>query len=154
MRIRHAVRGLILSPDDELLMMRFIAPGRAVWITLGGGLERGETPVAGLRRELCEETERDGWQIGPEVWRRAACFELDGEMVEQRERYFLVRSPWFEPPGEMPDERERRFFGGFAWWTAPEIAGSAERFAPRRLATCLQRLLAEGPPSEPIDVGR
>lgn len=154
MRIRRAVRGLILSPDDELLMMRFRTKDRSVWITLGGGLEPGEEPVAGLQRELHEETGRTGWEIGPEVWHRVARFELDGEMVEQRERYYLVRSLWFEPPGDMPDENERRFFGGFAWWTLAAIAASGDRFAPSRLAHCLERLLEGGPPAQPIDVGR
>ena len=153
-RERRAVRALLLTPEAEVLLMRFVTPGRSVWITLGGGLLAGEEAVAGLHRELHEETTRSGWRIGPEVWRRSATFELDGDMLTQHERYFLVPTPRFEPPADMPDEVERRVFGGFRWWAVDEIRASPERFAPRRLGECLAALLADGPPLSPIDVGR
>ena len=41
-RERHAVRAILLSPDAHVLMMRFVAPDRSVWITPGGGLLEGE----------------------------------------------------------------------------------------------------------------
>ena len=135
-------------------MMQFVGPRGEVWITLGGGLHRGEAPVAGLRRELHEETSIDGWRIGPEVWTRSVTFELHGEQVAQHERYFLVPTAKFDPPEDMPDEVERQFFGGFRWWRIEEIAASDQRFAPRRLADRLQELVLGGPPESPIDVGR
>jgi hypothetical protein len=154
MRERHAVRGLLLNPTGELLMMRFMGPTRAVWITLGGGLQSGEAARDGLARELTEETLRGGWDIGPEVWTRSARFELRGETVLQHERYFLVHTPHFEPPDDMPDPVERQVFGGFRWWSPGAIRDSAERFAPSRLGDCLTRLLQHGPPGRPVDVGR
>ena len=153
-RQRHAVRALLVTAEAELLLMRFVAPDRQVWITLGGGLLAGEEAVDGLHRELREETARTGWSVGPEVWRRRASFELDGATVVQHERYFLVPTARFEPPEEMPDEVERRWFGGFRWWPVEAIRRSSDVFAPRRLGECLQSLLSEGPPARPIDVGR
>jgi hypothetical protein len=41
----------------------------------------------------------------------------------------------------------------FRWWSLPAIARSSELFVPTRLAHLLERLLAEGPPARPIDVG-
>ena len=153
-RERHAVRALLLSPAQELLMMRFVAPDRSVWITLGGGLLPGEGVIAGLHRELLEETEREGWSVGPEVWHRTVTYELNGDAVTQHERFFWVPTPRFEPPPDMPDEVERRWFGGFRWWSVAEIAAASDRFAPRQLASRLDDLLRDGPPSQPVDVGR
>ena len=50
---------LLVNADGELLMqlrdsMAAIAPN--LWATVGGGLEPGEDPEAGARRELLEET--------------------------------------------------------------------------------------------------
>ena len=135
-------------------MMRFVSPRRSVWITLGGGLEPAEDPVDGLHRELEEETLRSGWSVGPELWTRSVTFELDEEVIEQHERYFLVHTAHFEPPPDMPDEIERRWFGGFRWWSASEIQASAERFAPIRLGMLLDELVRNGPPDSPVDVGR
>ena len=153
-RERHAVRAILLTPDNCILIMRYDSPGRSVWITLGGGLIPGEEAIAGLRRELAEETLRDGWDIGPEVWTRTVVFEIRGDEVTQHERIFLVPTPHFEPPADMPDEEERQVFGGFRWWHVDKIEASRERFAPQRLAALLRRLIDAGPPPAPEDVGR
>lgn len=53
---------LILNEADELLLLRRspkVARWPGMWGIAGGGLEAGETPAAGLRRELREELGRD-----------------------------------------------------------------------------------------------
>jgi 8-oxo-dGTP diphosphatase len=58
---RVAVYGIYESPDREVLLVR-AAPYLTVagqWFLPGGGLEHGEDPVAGLRREFAEETGLD-----------------------------------------------------------------------------------------------
>ncbi len=153
-RTRHAVRALVVTPDRQILMIRFVTPTRVVWITPGGGLHQGEPARDGLRRELEEETGRRRWRLGPEVWTRTARFELDGERVIQHERYFWVPSARFKPPRTMPDATERRWFGGFRWWHCDEISVSTDLFAPRELGRRLADLMDGGPPDAPFDVGR
>ena len=143
-----------MSAEHELLLIRFVTARTSVWITPGGGLREGESAINGLRRELAEELARTGWHIGPQVWTRATCFELERQRIAQFERYFLVPCERFAPPATMPDVRERRWFGGFRWWRLSEIESSDERFAPSRLAQALTKLLKDGPPSRPFDVGR
>jgi hypothetical protein len=38
------------------------------------------------------------------------------------------------------------------WWSLDEIDRTDEAFAPAALAVHLRRLLADGPPAEPVDV--
>ena len=57
-RQRVAVYGLCTDPGDRVLLVRASAmltvAGR--WFLPGGGLEHGEHPTVGLRREFAEET--------------------------------------------------------------------------------------------------
>src|SRR6266849_6547160 len=54
---RYAVRAVLLTPQEEILLMRIHGPGsgKRWWITPGGGLEPGESVEQGFRRELREE---------------------------------------------------------------------------------------------------
>ena len=56
MRIRRAVRAIVLDPDDRILLVRFSFPSRDVWATPGGGIDEGESAEEAIRRELGEET--------------------------------------------------------------------------------------------------
>ena len=48
--------GLFLAPDGRLLVLRHVYRHKYAWGLPGGYLHRGETPEAGLLRELREET--------------------------------------------------------------------------------------------------
>jgi hypothetical protein len=51
------------------------------------------------------------------------------------------------------DENEQQLVREHRWWTLSELEGSPEEISPRRLATLLRSLLAEGPPPTPLDAG-
>jgi ADP-ribose pyrophosphatase YjhB (NUDIX family) len=54
--VTDRVRAVLVTPDDELLTIRRLRPGRPVyWILPGGGVEDGEDPSTALARELREE---------------------------------------------------------------------------------------------------
>lgn len=150
---RQAVRALLISPEDELLLIKIVEPQskRSFWLTPGGGIDSGESPLTSLRREIFEETGLADFEIGPEVWRREHLFTWDGKAILQKERYYLVRVARFEPTHRhLPDEGERMAFGGFRWWRAEDIEQSQEAFAPKGLSRLLQALLQDGPPSQPL----
>jgi hypothetical protein len=79
--------------------------------------------------------------------------------IEQHERWFLVTLRAEDADAIDLAHLPLADVGttGARWFTLDELAGSegpAVRFAPRALASHLARLLAEGPPPAPIDVGR
>jgi len=79
-RLRESVRALILDPADQVLLVRFdwealdLAGG--FWANPGGGIEVGETRLDALRRELREEIGMEIGALGPEVWTKAARFDM------------------------------------------------------------------------------
>jgi 8-oxo-dGTP pyrophosphatase MutT (NUDIX family) len=153
---RDAVRAIILTPQGEVLLMKFREPesGREIWLTPGGGIERNEDPLAGLHREIREETGLDIASPGRKIWIREHTFRWDGHRVKQRESFYLIRTERFEPHiGNMHEASERVALLEFRWWRPGEIASSAERFAPRRLGPFLEELARRGAPDEPVDVG-
>jgi 8-oxo-dGTP diphosphatase len=158
LRIRTAVRALLLDPDDRVLLVRFEFPRVTVWATPGGGKEADEDDEVALRRELDEELGLTGITIGPHIWTRLHVIPfLDGNWDGQRDHIYLVRSDRFEPSPRLSWEqlRAERLYE-MRWWTMEEIAAAGAagvRFAPRRLPVRLAALLADGPPPYPVDVG-
>jgi 8-oxo-dGTP pyrophosphatase MutT (NUDIX family) len=155
MRLRSAVRALVLDPDDRVALVRFEFPDRTVWAAPGGGIEEGEDDAATLTRELREELglELVG-SIGSCVWVRTHVVPI-GRWDGQTERYYVVRVPPFEiAPDLTSPELRAEGVHEVRWWTIADLdAASDVTFAPRRLRTVLHELIRSGPPPEPIDVG-
>ena len=146
---------MFVDPDGAILLQRFSEGDESWWVCPGGGLEGGEDACDGARREAFEELGLVEVELGPEIWTRRHVFPWREDILDQRERFFLVRvRERFEPSPHIGPERllaegvrEQR------WWTIGEIEASSLEFAPRRLAALVRALLADGPPAEPIDAG-
>lgn len=149
---RESIRAILLTPDQEVLLLRIRPPegGDGFWITPGGGLEPGETAEAGLRRELREELGLEHFAIGPVVWRRQHTFNWAEKRICQREQYHVVHVTRFEPC--MSDAIEARVLDRFQWWPVPELARAMEPLTPLSLAQIVATYIAQGPPSEPLEV--
>ncbi len=151
---RYSVRAILLTPNDEILLMRIRPPegGDPFWITPGGGLEEGESIEDGLRRELEEELGIEGFSMGPLLWRRQHTFDWGDRRICQREEYRVVHFERFEPV--MSDPVEARVLERFRWWRLAELATTDERLTPVSLAETVTRYLADGPPAQvpPLEV--
>lgn len=155
LRIREAVRALVLDPDDRVLLVRFEFPDAGTrWALPGGGLEPGESDHDALRRELAEEVGFADPAIGPHVWDRLHIIPfIDGKWDGQRERIYVVRSHAFEPTPQLSWEQlHAEYVFELRWWHPHELSADLP-VVPRQLASHLDTLRREGPPNRPVDVG-
>ncbi|WP_275410960.1 NUDIX hydrolase [Paractinoplanes rishiriensis] len=160
-KLRHAVRAIILTEDDHVLLCPHTipdTPGQAVWAAPGGRIESGETPLAALRRELQEEVGLVLDNNPPHVWHREVVAPdylpgYDGAISD----YFLVRTPAFLPRGTLSDgELAAENISELRWWTLQELTDyrGPDQFGPRDLATQLTALVTHGVPATPIPLGQ
>ena len=108
---RQAARAILLTPDDEVLLMRVEVQNGSFWICPGGGLQAGETAIEALRRELTEELGLADAPIGPLLWQRRQEMTLYGRRWHQSEEYFAVPVSRFTP--RMQDAAEARILREF-----------------------------------------
>lgn len=54
--MRKSVRAIIITKDYKLLLMKRTKPDEVYYVTIGGGVEDGETSEQALLRELKEES--------------------------------------------------------------------------------------------------
>ena len=155
LRIREAVRAIVLDPADRVLLVQFRFPRTGEhWALPGGGVEPGESDHDALHRELAEEVGLRDAQIGPHVWDRVHVIPfINGLWDGQRERIHLVRTPKFEPRPELSwDQLNAEYVFDMRWWHLYELSDRLH-FVPSRLLDHLGTLLRDGPPNRPVDVG-
>jgi 8-oxo-dGTP diphosphatase len=156
LRIRQAVRALLVTPDHQVLLVRFEFPTRTVWALPGGGLDADEDHLTALRRELIEEVGLADPTIGPHVWTREHVIPFeDGMWDGQRDVVHLVPTERFEPQPALSWEQLRaERLHEIRWWSFGEIESATDVwFAPQRIGELLRSLAVDGPPDEPIETG-
>ena len=121
-------------------------------------MEPDEDDEATLRRELEEELGLVDVDIGPHIWNRLHIIPfVDGNWDGQRDQVHLVRTDAFEPQPRLSWEQLRaERLHEMRWWTLDEIerrrrdgVRALRPPGPRRPAS--PSLLADGPPSLPVD---
>ena len=159
---REAARVLLINPSGAILLQELaefreeedIVPTGTFWITPGGGLAPGETHEEAALRELREECGCSSAVLGPCVWTRTSGFRFRGRSYIQRERFYTASASPFELDQSALDDLEVGVVLGHRWWSLDAIEGATgTAFYPRHLGPQLRRLLTDGPPAEPIDVG-
>lgn len=155
LRLRPAVRALVLDDDERVLLVRFDFGDRVVWAAPGGGVEGDESDEHALRRELAEEAGLLEFELGPVVWTRTHVVPLGGGRWDgQVESCYVVRTRPFEPAPRLSWEQLRaEAMTDVRWWTLEELEAAETVFAPRRLPALVRGLLLHGPPAKPVDAG-
>jgi 8-oxo-dGTP pyrophosphatase MutT (NUDIX family) len=131
--------------------MKIRGSTRDLWITPGGRIQPGETPVEAAIREIREETGLQTPVVSSEIWVRHGTYWAGGHRFPERERFFLVPTEQFQPTTSAMEPEELSRLVGFRWWSIPELERSRERFVPRRLAGLLRDLQQHGSPTSPVE---
>jgi 8-oxo-dGTP diphosphatase len=156
LRIREAVRAVVRTPDQRVLLVRFEFPSGTRWALPGGGVDPGETPHDALRRELHEELGMHDAVIGPHIWNRVHIITfIDSSYDGQREQIHVVDvDDVFEPrPALTWPQLNAEYVFELRWWHIDEIEAATDlHFVPGPLAALLRALVADGPPNQPLDV--
>jgi 8-oxo-dGTP pyrophosphatase MutT (NUDIX family) len=155
---RKAARVVLLDPEDRVLLLEARDPGkpgvRPWWELPGGGIEWGETTAEAGAREVWEETGLRA-SMGPAVWLQHAVFDFGGYHFDQHETIHIARCAGGEVRPAALEALEVQAFLGWQWCAAGDLEALAAsaRVIPGWLPAELPTVLAEGPPTEPIDMG-
>ncbi|WP_129838984.1 NUDIX domain-containing protein [Streptomyces sp. RFCAC02] len=151
---RRSARVLLLDSDDRLLLfrMRGLTPGESEWLTPGGGVKRGEKLAEAAARELWEETglRTTAAVLGRPVAVTGGHADLGWKSGLFEDVFFLHRVVSHEVDTSRMETYESGSTTGHRWWPVAELATTAERVIPLRLAPLLTDLLAGRVPAEPV----
>ena len=156
LRIREAVRALVVDENQHVLLALLQFPTRSVWVLPGGGIEEGEEHDEALRRELREEVGLSPHHIGEHLWTRTHVIAfIDGNWDGQRDHAYLVHASRFQPAPELSVEQLRsEYLVELRWWSPEELTNgpSDAFFAPVHLPQLVADVLRDGPPDTPVQI--
>jgi len=140
----------VLDPLDRILLFETRLAYTHAWLTPGGGVKAGESFAEAARRELWEEVGVRDFELGPCVWTLRFSFEHRGEVVDQREQYFVARLDSSEVVDANREAKERAEILRHRWWTGAELHGADASFRPRELPTLFPAVVSGDVPRNPI----
>jgi 8-oxo-dGTP pyrophosphatase MutT (NUDIX family) len=124
MRARRTARVMVFDPAVRVLLIRCVvmrADGEFVfWLTPGGEIEAGESPLEAARRELAEELGLSVDVHGP-VYEEDTQFEHQGEMRDNRDFVFVARCGADQPVLRGVTADEIAIMKEIRWWTAENV---------------------------------
>jgi 8-oxo-dGTP pyrophosphatase MutT (NUDIX family) len=143
---REATRVAVIDAERRVLLLHTWDPGRAgsdVWELPGGGLQDGEIPSEGARRELYEETGIVADELGPRLGVVETDYEFAGQQYRQRETIFSL---WVDREEVVPAALERGVEEaahlGHEWVPIHDLRTRRLRLHPRQLPDLLARYVA------------
>jgi 8-oxo-dGTP pyrophosphatase MutT (NUDIX family) len=157
-----ASRALLTDPAGRVLLIRIhdevplsaSDPVTEYWITVGGGLEAGESFEDAVLREIFEETGHRVAAAGPCIWRRRKTLvNARGEGFSSDEKFFWCPLASSELSVENLTDLERKVIREFRWWDLADPELALVRIFPDSFVKAAREVLEKGPPADPIWLG-
>ncbi|WP_433893558.1 NUDIX hydrolase [Streptomyces sp. CA-111067] len=151
---RRAARVAVIAPDGAVLLLRYDNPevGRH-WAMPGGGLDPGETPRDGARREVREETGWSDIEPGPLLCTWEHDFTRVDVPVRQREHIYVAHAPRRPLAGDLAAAHAADGILHARWWPQDELAATTDALWPPTLPALLADLREHGPRDPAPDLG-
>jgi len=150
LRKRPTARVVLVEGAGRVLLMKGRLPSDpdapAVWFTLGGGIEDGETARDAAAREVAEETGFGDVAIGAVVFQTEHIrHDRKGRPVLIQETWFLAHSSGGNPSRAGWQPLEHAYVDDIRWWTLEDLAICGEPTFPPDLKVKLASWLGESP---------
>ncbi|MEP6479189.1 MAG: NUDIX domain-containing protein [Rhodoglobus sp.] len=142
---RLVSRVLLFDRDDRILLFLTTAPdtsGVARWLTPGGGVDAGESHLAGALRELREETGLVLDHLDGPVWSHDYDVQWDAaDHATGHAEFYTAVTDAFEPSDAEWTDDERVDVLEHRWWTLTELITTKEPYEPAELVDLVRRQL-------------
>lgn len=138
-------RLLVLDPAGQILLIHErIEHDQRHWLTPGGGLEPGESPVRAACRETFEETglHLDLPEDSASVLVTRRNWSWAGVSYDQVDHFFLARvAAGVDVAPRALTAMEQDTLIGHRWWSIAELRATSEVVVPADLAAVLTRVI-------------
>lgn len=146
---RETARVLLTDSDNRVFLLKthfdpeVQLPPR--WITPGGGIDPGESPIQAAIRELYEETGLlvSQKELGPQIWKTEGIWRW-GDGINQHsyvDYFFQLLVDDFKVDESNWTDDERRDILEYRWWTVNDLIDSGESVGPIGLVNFLKHHL-------------
>ncbi|THV26682.1 NUDIX domain-containing protein [Glycomyces paridis] len=150
---RRCARVIVVDEHDRVLLLHssgFVTPESEFFVSVGGGIDPGETAAEAAARELFEET---GLRVEPDALVGPIGHTVGTWWLGHEDHvFFLLRTNRFEVRFDWLEACEIGELTGSAWLTVDELRAVDAGVFPVPIADLAERVVGGDIPSAPVEL--
>ncbi len=132
MNERITARVVLVNDEHKVLLLKMHFDGMSYWLTPGGKIDEGETPLEAAQRELFEETGINNVTLtNPHTWYLEHIGMCHGVETLFKEHIFLAYTQETKVNFDNHIDYERNAITSYAWWDIDEFKNKQEIVRPQ-----------------------